>query len=186
MSKRFCAFVLTGLLLLPTLATARDAGFYVLDAQTAMRDGVFVLDAAIELVLSEDPLDALDSGVPLTITLDIDVERKRSWWLDAGVATLEQRYELHYYPLSDQYLVRNLNSGALYAYPSLDSALDALGHIQRLPLLDSKLVQPGEEYEVELRARLDIEALPAPLRPVAYVTPGWHLGSGWYTCSLQP
>ena len=40
-------------------------------------------------------------------------------------------------------------------------------------------------YSVRLQASLDIEALPLPLRPLAYVSPSWHLSSEWYTWDLD-
>jgi hypothetical protein len=47
-------------------------------------------------------------------------------------------------------------------------------------------VDSGEEYEVLIHAELDIEALPSPLRPLAYITPAWRLNSDWYSWSLTP
>ena len=41
-----------------------------------------------------------------------------------------------------------------------------------------------DEYTLAIRAKLDIEALPAPLRPVAYVSPSWRMSSGWYEWNL--
>ena len=160
--------------------------FTVRNADTNLVDGVYLLDAHVDYSFSREALKALDNGIPLTIRLDIEVQRKRSWWFDADVASLEQRYQLRYHAFSQQYLVRNLNSGALYTYPTLASAVEALGDIRDFPLLDEKLIKPREAYEVELRAYLDIEALPSPLRPLAYITPAWHLGSEWYKWSLTP
>lgn len=176
-----CALLLA---LLPLVAAAE--GFAVRHASTRLVDKVYLLDARVDFRFSETALQALDNGVPLTLHLDIQVERKRWWWLDRTVATLEQRYRLQYHAFSDKYLVHNLNSGALYTYPTLAGALTTVGHIRGLPLLDERLVEAGERYEVGLRVLLDIEALPAPLRPIAYLTPAWHLGSEWYTWSLTP
>lgn len=175
------------ILLLRTAAVAgAEPGFDIERADTRLADDVYLLDAEVDYRFSDEALDALESGVPLTVSLDIEVQRKRGWyWFDADVASLEQRYRLQHHALSNQYLVLNENSGAWYAYPTRDSALDALGRIRGLPVIDSHFLDPHEEYEVELRVRLDIEALPAPLRPIAYVTPAWRLGSDWYAWSLQ-
>jgi hypothetical protein len=170
--------------LVPLCAWAGE--FSVRNADTNLVEGVYLLDAHVDYSFSAEALKALDNGIPLTIRLDIEVQRKRSWWFDADVASLEQRYQLRYHAFSEQYLVRNLNSGALYTYPTLASAVEALGDIRDFPLLDEKLIKPHAKYEVELRAYLDIEALPSPLRPLAYITPAWHLGSEWYKWSLTP
>lgn len=170
---------------LPIWASAD--GFTVQNASTRLKNNVYLLDATVDLSFSEEPLLALENGVPLTIGFDIEVVRVRNWWLNDDVAALEQLYRLQYHALSGLYVVENLNSGALYAYPGLGSALASFSYIDGLPLLDANLIEEGEEYQVDIRVKLDVEALPSPLRPVAYVTPGWRrLTSDWFECSLKP
>ncbi len=181
--KRWRVWLVAGLLPF-VCGTATAQGFAVREAKTRLAEGIFLLDARVDYRFSHKALEALYSGVPLTVRLDIEVQRKRRWWLDADVATLEQRYQLHYHALSDQFLLKNLNSGAIYAFHTLSGAVEVLGTIDDFPLLDARLIEPDEQYEVELRAGLDIESLPSPLRPLAYITPAWRLRSDWYTWSL--
>jgi len=181
--RRWLGALLLGL---AGLQPAHAAGFAVRDAATRLQEGVYLLDADLGFDFSEQAIQALRNGVPLTLRVDIEVGRDRWWWLDATVATLEQRYRVKYHAFSDKYLVHNFNSGAFYTYPTLGGAVAALGRIRDLPLLDQKLVEEDEEYEVAIRVYLDIEALPSPLRPIAYITPAWHLTSEWTTWSLQP
>ncbi|MCK5640395.1 MAG: DUF4390 domain-containing protein [Gammaproteobacteria bacterium] len=161
-----------------------EESFSVSNISTHLHDQVYLLDADIDFRFSDEALKALDSGVPLTISLEIQVQRNRTYWLDEDVAELEQRYQIFYHALSGQFLVQNQNSSATQIYPSLEATLFNLGHVRDLPLLDEKLIDPEEKYELELRVRLDIEALPAPLRPFAYVSEEWRLASDWYTWSL--
>jgi hypothetical protein len=170
--------------LLPPLAHAND--FFITGIHTEIKEGVYLLDADVDYRFSDETLRALSNGVPLTVQLTIEIERIRKWWLNDEVATLEQRYSLQYHALSHQYLLRNLNSGAFYSYPHYQAAVEALGSLREFPLLDSKLILPDEDYKVAMQAELDIEALPSPLRPVAYITPAWRLRSDWYTWSLIP
>lgn len=167
-------------------AAAQAEEFSIRSVSTRLVDHVYMLNASIDYRFSERALDALRSGVPLTIRLDIEVECPRDYWLDEDVASLQQRYQLQYHALSGQHVVRNLNSGAADAYPSLDSAIAALGILVDFPLLDENLVAPDEQYEVSIKAGLDIEALPSPLRPLAYLTPSWWHGSDWYSWPLKP
>lgn len=166
--------------------SARASDFVISGIQTEIKDGVYLLDANIDYRFSDEALRALSNGVPLTVQLTIEIERVRNWWLDLEIATLEQRYSLQYHALSHQYLLRNLNSGAFYSFPHYQSAVAALGRLRSLPLLDNKLILTVERYTVSMQASLDIEALPSPLRPIAYITPAWRLKSDWYTWSLLP
>ncbi len=185
LARWLAALVLLPLLWLCTPSAWAD-GFTIREASTQMQQGVYRLSARLDYRLSGEVLEAIENGVPLTVQLEIEVQRKRRWWLDETVATLTQRYRLYFHALSHQYMLRNLNSNALYAYPTLVSALIGLGRVDGLPLLDNSFIEEGENYEVQLRSHLDIEALPSPLRPLAYITPEWHLSSDWFSCSLTP
>jgi hypothetical protein len=167
-------------------APAQADDLKVVAADTRLEGQVYLLDARIRYSLSGKALDALHNSVPLTLELQIKVTRERDWLWDQEVASLQQRYQIRYYPLTEQYLVSNLNTGVAQGYRSLDGALSALGDIKGFPLLDDSLLQPGERYLAHLRVRLDIESLPAPLRPLAYLSSGWRLSSKWYSWRLAP
>jgi hypothetical protein len=167
-------------------AASHAAGFEIRTAATHLVDDAYQLTARIDYGFTAEVLEALDNGVPLTLRIEVEVQRVRRWWANETVTRLEQRHQLTYHAFSDQYLLRNLNSNALTIHPTLGLALDALSTVEQFFLLPAEQVEAGEEYLVQLRTALDIEALPAPLRPVAYVTPAWRLSSAWYACSLTP
>jgi hypothetical protein len=77
------------------------------------------------------------------------------------------------------------NTGIQEIHTSLDSVLMSLNHLEDFPLLDAALVSSDSDYIVYLKIQLDIEALPAPLRPVAYFSSDWRLASDWFSCTLK-
>ncbi len=93
---------------------------------------------------------------------------------------------LLYHALTEKYVLNNLNSGNQNNYTTLSSALDALGDVKNLPLLDLKLLAKGSTHLVKLRTYLDLDSLPGPIRPLAYLSPEWRLESDWYVWSLTP
>jgi hypothetical protein len=82
------------------------------------------------------------------------VIRVRRFLPDAVEAELIWQYELEYRPLSQRYIVRNVNSGLQDSYATLYSALNNLGRIQGLPVIDDSLLDSGSRYRVRLRAAL--------------------------------
>ena len=174
--------LLLGLLWLTTTALAAD--FRVVDANTQLDKGVYLLNAQLKLRFPDGPLEALQNGVPLIIDLDIQVFRQREWLWDEIAAQLQQRFRLEYHALSRQYVISNLNSGELKSFSDLKLAIDFLSRIQRFPLLDASLLPRGGSYLVRMHATLDIEALPVPLQLVAYLSPEWRISSEWYTWPL--
>jgi hypothetical protein len=175
------AVLLLGLLI---AASVRAAGFDVISATTRLEGGVYRLNAQIEYHFGRAALDALQNGVPLTVEVEMEVRRHRPWLWDETVYTLAQRWRLEYHALSRQYLVTNLNSGERRAFPSQVIALQAMGRIKDFPLLDQTLLAPNERYDGALRARLDLDALPAPLRLFAHLSEDWRLASEWYAWPL--
>lgn len=164
---------------------AHASGFTIRSVSTHLQDKVYQLDANIDYQFSDSALEALRNGVPLIILLDIKVEQERSWWLNKTIAELQQGYLLLYHALTEKYIVNNLNSGAQENYEQLSTALSALGKVKDLPILDAHLATSGSRYVVRLRTRLDLESLPAPMRPLAYISSDWRLESNWYQWPLQ-
>jgi len=166
-------------------AIDREGYFEVRSASTTLNDGVHHLDARLQLVLSSEALDALNSGVPLTIELQVQLIRSRRLYPDATDAELAVRYELEYAPLRQRYIVRNLNSGDQDSFATLYSALNNLGRVQQLPVVDDALLVPDRPYRVRLRAMLQTQQYPAPLRILFFWRSQWQLQSEWYEWSLE-
>lgn len=163
----------------------REGYFEVRSASMQQIDGVHTLDARLQLVLSSEALAALDSGVTLTIEMQMQVIRIRRFYFDDIEAELAVRYELQHRPLSQRYIVRNLNSGDQDSFATLYSALNSLGRIQGLPVIDDALLTPDRAYRLRLRAMLNTQQYPAPLRLLFFWRGQWQLQSEWFEWSLE-
>lgn len=161
-------------------APGKAAGIDIRAARIALRDEVYYLDAEIDYRLSRTVEEALLKGIAVPIVLNIEVDRERAFLWSETTASLEQRYVLEHHALTQQYIVRNANIGTQSAYPSLEAAIASLGRVRDLPVIDSNLLTPGEEYSGRVRAAIDINSLPVPLRLLAIVSPEWRLSSEWY------
>ncbi|MGH8129711.1 MAG: DUF4390 domain-containing protein, partial [Steroidobacteraceae bacterium] len=125
------------------------------------------------------------SGVPLRIELNLEVIRVRRFLPDAGEAELTWQYELEYRPLSQRYVVRNINSGEQDSFATLYSALNNLGRIQNLPVIDDALLESDSRHRVRLRAALSTREYPAPLRILFFWRDDWQLQSNWFEWQLD-
>jgi len=163
----------------------REGYFEVRSASTTLVDGVHELDSRLQLVLSSEALDALNSGVPLSIELQLQVIRVRRFYIDALDAELAVRFELEYRPLSQRYIVRNLNSGDQDSFATLYSALNNLGRVQGLPIIDDSVLQSDRSYRIRARALLQTKQYPAPLRLLFFWRSQWQLQSEWLEWTLE-
>ena len=167
-------------------AQEEDGHFEVRSASAGLIGGVYYLNAQIEYRLSQAAMEALESGVALTIELQIDVGRVRRFMPDPEVASLRQRYQLQYHALSERFVVRNVNSGEQESFPSVASALAGLGDVRGLPVLDEALLDEGRRYRIRMRAGLDVEEFPGPMRLLIFWLDEWQLVSEWYEWLLRP
>jgi len=171
---------------LPLDSIAADKGrFDVRSADSRLIGGVYLATARIDYHLSPDALEALESGVVLTVQLQVEVHRVRRFWPDKKVAELQQDYQLSFQPLTARYVVKNINSGDQSSFQALSAALAYLGQVADLPIIDAALLQSDARYRIALRAVLDQNTLPGPLQMLVFWSNGFRLESDWYWWNLS-
>lgn len=142
--------------------------------------GRFVIDALLDVRLTRNTREALDNGITLQFVLETRLLRPRRLWWDGELSNDARRFLLSRHALADGYLLGEVGGDRQQTYKRLDEALQALGTLDGYIAGVIEDPQPPRQYRGRLRLRLDIEALPAPLRPIAYVSPSWRISSGWY------
>jgi hypothetical protein len=173
------------LFLFSETALAKKGRFEIRTAETRLYNGVYLASARVDYDLSEEALEALESGVVLPINLRVELNRVRRWWPDKEVATLEQGYQLSYQSLSQRYVVKNVNSGEQDSFATLFSALSNMGRVVDLPVIDASLLKSDTKYEIAMRVVLDQNTLPGPIRFIAFWNSGFKLRSDWYVWKLS-
>jgi hypothetical protein len=181
-SARFFAVVLS--LLWAQMAVA-DGRFEIIGADYREEDGMWIVDARLGLELSSEALEALESGVALTIQTQIEVTRRRRAWPDALVEDRQRNIQLSYLSLSQRYLIKNLDSGEQESYATLYSALRQIGRVRDFPVIATEKIKTGARYIVSLRVVLNQEALPGPLQVLIFWRGDFSLESEWYRWKLN-
>ena len=147
---------------------------------------VYELDARTDIRVPEEARKGIEAGLTLRLVYDIELSRVRRFLPDATVAELAQSYELSYHALSQRYLVRNLNTSEQKDYGTLQAALDGLGEVQGLPVIDAGLVEAGPKYEARVRATVDLSATSDALGWLIFWSDDWSASSEWFTWPLHP
>ena len=181
-----CAALAALLSAQPLLAEGLEGRFGVRSAALDLKDGVYHLNARLELPAGDAVRRGLAEGVPLTVELHLDIERVRQLLPNSRVAELTQRYHLQYNAVSAHYILRNDNSGQQESIATVEAALEQLSDIRGLPALDKALIATGRRYEANVRAKVDYGSVPFSLRLVMFWVNEWHRESDWYTWTLQP
>ncbi|MGE0386962.1 MAG: DUF4390 domain-containing protein [Gammaproteobacteria bacterium] len=172
------------LLLFP--AVSAGAGFEVVRAEVVLANDVYAVDAQFNYEFSPEALEALSNGVYLTVAVEIEMRRGRRFMWDKLVERSTRKFRLQRHELSGQYIVTDTSADTSRNHPSLEDALEALGHPPAMPVIRrDKLPADGATY-LRVRTRLDSDPLPAPLKPIAFFKRGWRLSSRWYRIEMPP
>jgi hypothetical protein len=170
----------------PLRAEGLAGRFEVRSADLELQDGVYHLNARIDLPISEAVRHGLVEGVPLTLEVDLDIERVRQLLPNSRVAELTQRYRLQYNAVTARYILRNENSGQQESMGTVDEAIAHLSEVHSLPALDRALIAADRRYEGRVRARIDFGTVPFTLRLLMFWVSDWHRESDWYAWTFQP
>lgn len=178
-----------GGILLPLLLLfsqpAYAESFEVADAQVTLQDGIYHLNSTIRYPLGSELTEALHQGVVIPIKVIVEVYRLNRYLPKTEIAFLKQRYELRFHALTRQYVVTNHNSSVSDNYSSLAHALQRLGEIKNLPIIDQNLLEERAEYRLRIRAAINTGQLAIPLRLTSYFYGPWRNESEWWDLPLK-
>ena len=162
------------------VSNAAHAGDIIIDDASVLdKNGSSVVSSKMEFLFSEAAIEALESGVALQIEFNLKIKRTRRYLWDKRISTLSKRLKIERHALTERYIVTDSLDQQRRIFESINSAFNGLNEMSDIPVSSLSELQDGE-YTIALRARLDIEALPAPMRPIAYISPAWRMSSEWF------
>jgi len=178
-----CHLVTLGLISLDVNAAV--SGIEIRSVESKLSAGLYLIDAEMDIELSEESRKALVHGIPLRLDIEIRIVEERKWLWNKTLFSKIIIYRLSYQPLTRYYIVTNISNGKRQQFFAIDNMLEYLGAIRNQPLLEFERVPPDKRYTGLFRAKLNLQSLPTPLKPLAYLSSQWHLTSPWYEWKLE-
>ncbi len=176
-----CALLLSG----PLLAKDKSGAFVVVDGEVGLGDDGWLLNAWVDIKLSKGAFKALENGIPLVFEFQVQTLETHPWLWDRVIVEHRLQREVQYHPLSRTYIVKDLNTGEQRDFRRLEEAMQSLGILLNIPVLDYAASADGRDYSVRLRGSLDIESLPTPVRLQAYLYNKWDMKNAWQQWPLE-
>jgi len=124
------------------------------------------------LELSQQAREALEHGVTLTISLEMELRNDTNMIV---VRRDARHFQLSYLPLSERYQLSE-KPGELQTFLRLRHLLASIDDIS--VQLSTEPLPPGN-YELRTRIRLDESRLPAPMQLPAWFSSQWQHDSEW-------
>ncbi len=136
-----------------------------------------LLDATFEFELPQALEEAVQKGIALYFNIEFELSRRRWYWFDPRIASSTLTYRLSYSPLTRQY--RLARGGLSQRFESLEEALSLLKSVRNWKVAEKSILNPREEYDAQVRMRLDVTQLPKPFQVNAITSREWTLASDW-------
>jgi hypothetical protein len=183
-TRRRTLGLLAACLLAPFAAPAGADTIPVLSAELRTEEGEVLLSAEFDFALTPVLEQALEKGVPLYFTIELELSRTRPLWFPQKVAEWSITYRVSYVSLTRQYRV---SSGPLgQTFESLADVQRFIGHVASRPVARVDELTKGVRYDAALREKLDVNQLPKPFQINALASREWQLSSDWHRFSFTP
>jgi Domain of unknown function (DUF4390) len=174
---RFFRFLACQLLLTFACAQAQAAeGVEITRHQIEASDEGYRLAANYAFDLNHGLEDAIQHGVQLYFTTEVELTRPRWYWTDETAVRARQTMRISYNVLTRQYHVSVIGS-VQQSFPTLDDALFQIRRPGRWVIAPRGALKPGEVYNVTLRMGMDRDFLSKPIQVNAFNNADWQLTS---------
>jgi hypothetical protein len=158
---------------------ARAAEVEIVEAHLENSDEGYKLAAAYRFDLNRGLEDAIQRGIPLYFTTEVEIRRPRWYWFDERTVFASQTIRISYNVLTRQYRAAINNSNLQQGFNSLEDAMSLVRRPGRWVVAPPGALQNGESYIVGLRMGLDLAQLPTPFQVNAINNSDWRLTSDW-------
>ncbi|WP_370691583.1 DUF4390 domain-containing protein [Herminiimonas sp.] len=182
-----CATLLLAFSLQLVTAQAAD-GIEIEQAHLEDSSEGYRLSSTFVFELNRGLEDALNRGIPLYFTTEIEITKPRWYWFDAKAVVDSQTIRISYNVLTRQYHAA-ITGRLQQSFSTLDDALSLVRRPNRWVVADRNELKVGETYSVSVRMQLDVAQLPKPFQVHALNSSDWRLTSNWkhflYTAERQ-
>jgi hypothetical protein len=161
---RFFRLLVCQLMLALACVTAHAAeGIEITRAGIEASDDGYRLAANYSFDLTPGLEQAVQHGMPLFFTTEIELTRPRWWWTDDKAVSARRTVRLYYDPLTRVYTTLVIGS-IQQTWPTLEEALLSIRRPSRWLIARKGDLKPGETYNVTLRMFMDRDYLQKPLQ----------------------
>ncbi|HIE39851.1 MAG TPA: DUF4390 domain-containing protein [Thiomicrorhabdus sp.] len=146
------------------------------------------LNAVVDFKLPEQVVAAIQHDISILFKTEIVLFEKRNFLgfqREQTQKKIEYYTELYGYGVNRYYVLYNHRNHKRQTFQTLENALQTLGTLQALPVVNQSVLDPEKRYFFKIRISLDKWKLPPPLFIEALLETYWHLDSDWQEIMIQ-
>ncbi|HXA47919.1 MAG TPA: DUF4390 domain-containing protein [Burkholderiaceae bacterium] len=134
------------------------------------------LSATFAFDLNHTLEDAINHGIPLFFTTQVELTRPRWYWFDETAISAQRTVRIAKNLLTDEYQATILG-GVQRSFSTLEEAVALLRRPSRWVVAERANLKSGTTYNVSVNMRLDLEYLSKPIHVNALNNSDWQLTS---------
>lgn len=185
----FCTFLLvTSLIMTRGEGTASEqiSGPHFTDVIVTTSDTHLLFFGELKNSLTPQMIEGLHSGIPLTFTFFVELEKVLSNWPDKEITSIEFNHSLSYDTLKQLYTIETEElSKKSHTVKTLEEALPLINEINGLKIVELEALEPDQTYRLRVKADLHKKTLPFKLRSVVPFVSWWDLNTDWHSIEFM-
>ncbi|MGE3342630.1 MAG: DUF4390 domain-containing protein [Vicinamibacterales bacterium] len=154
LNHRGWTWLLAGVLV--AAAAAAAAAQSTVRITPVLADEMVFATFAVPTVFSDDVHEAVQSGIPVTLTFAVELRRSATLWFDKTVGEAEVASTVRFDPLTGAYQVSKLRAGTVHwsqQTQKADEMRQWATEFERVPLESTTAIAERGEYYIRVRAR---------------------------------
>ena len=180
-ARRALALVLiflTGLVLLPAAAFAREA--QISDVLVTNQGEAMTVFARVTNCFTRDMESAIMAGVPTTFTFLVNLYRERNYWPDKKIAAAVVRQTIKYDNVKKVFVVTTAGNKNATAFQDLESAKRAMAEMTAQLYIPRNVDRRQGVFYALIKAKLDKVRLPLYMEYIFFFVSLWDFETDWY------
>ncbi len=181
-------FILLLFLLLMPLTTAAEnrPEAEITDIIITTSNSHLLLFSSIKNCFTNEMLEGIHNGIPVTFTFSVDLDTVREFWWDKNLISHSFQHTLTYDGLNEEYKITLSEKDNLtITTASLKKAREIMVEVNGLRVIEVNRLVPDQPYALRIKARLAEKTLPLNIHYIVPFISLWDFETDWRTIEFR-
>ena len=178
--KQFMVFWITCLLCFQ-VTSAIAASPYIVNISVGNTGNVVTVDATLVDGFNDSMLEAIESGVPISFTYEVELRQIIPLWMDSLVSKATIKNTVQYDTLNKVYSFSAIGKNVKRKVITRDKALfqKLMRRLDHLPIASTYKMNMSEKYYVRIKASLETDRFWFPFNYIFFFVPFNDVKTSW-------
>jgi len=172
-------------LFVPPLA-AKEQQPDIKDIIITTSESHLLLFATVANAFTDEMIQGVQNGLPITFDFHIELDKVRSGWFDATLVEKTLTHTMKYDAVRQEYSVEfSEKKGKVSKTRSLGQAKQLMAEVNGYPLIATRELEPDAPYALRIKATLAETTLPLGMHYILPFTSLWDFETDWRTVEFR-